>query len=55
MPATLSPELIVCVGHRAETQPYGPSLPATRTRLEDLVYWETVVDEPTPAGGDYRL
>jgi nitroreductase len=47
MPATLSPEMIVCVGHRAETQRYGPNLPPKPTRLEDLVYWETVPEQAT--------
>ncbi len=40
LPDWLTPEMMVCIGYPAGTQPFGRSLPAKLTRLEDLISWE---------------
>ncbi len=40
LPVSLQPELMVCLGKRAEVQPFDRTLPRQPIRLKDLVVWK---------------
>ena len=44
LPESLTPEMIVCLGHRASRPAFPGTRPAVPTRLEDLVIWREPPD-----------